>query len=198
METNDNGELVFYNVPAAEVFLQQVQMDLNKSLSTLKHKFVSFVRTLANRSRAEHFTSLKSTIQGFIRDDVQPELKEEIIEELSDRGANVETLAFSSIRRKVMHTVATRHNAASAYRALQETFAKPFLKQRDIDALAQGISDGGNSEAEQRGIGIEELGFMLRAPIAVLAVVPWLLGSGIWPFMKRVGDFLGMTTSYRI
>ncbi|KIJ61782.1 hypothetical protein HYDPIDRAFT_31110 [Hydnomerulius pinastri MD-312] len=53
----------------AEHFLQHVQTDLSRALSLLKHKIVNFVRELANRSRAEHFTSLKTRIRGFLAED---------------------------------------------------------------------------------------------------------------------------------
>ena len=174
---------------AAEIFHQQVQVELSRLLQNQERMLVSFVRTLANRSRAEHFTSLKSRIQTTINQDALPELKEEIIEELSDRGATVQTLAFSSIRRKVMHTIIIRYNATSAYRALQATIAKPFLRQGPIDIFAETMGDNRAFEAEEYKRSIEELGFMLRAPIAAITAVSWVLGSGIWPFMKNVRKF---------
>ncbi|KAL6308883.1 hypothetical protein BKA93DRAFT_725025 [Sparassis latifolia] len=175
-ETNAHDELVFRNIGAAERFLHQVQAELSKKLSTLKQKFVKNVRNLANHLRAEHFKTLQSRIRSNIADDMQQDLREEIMDELDDRSSNVEALTFHSVRRKVMHTIATRHNAASAYHALQEAIAKPFLGQSLVHEF-----DHDGDEAE----GIDELGFMLRAPIAVIAAVPWLLGAGIWPFMKR-------------
>ncbi|KAH7927606.1 hypothetical protein BV22DRAFT_268537 [Leucogyrophana mollusca] len=191
-EINDLGELVFQDVHAAEMFLQQVQVHMNKSLSYLKRKFVDFVRTLANRSRADHFASLKKRIQGFGTDDLHSILQGEIIEELTDRGSGMEALAFSTVRRKVMHTVATKHSAASAYRALQETIAKPLLKQKAIGAFQDTLSDSssGSMDTSESFSRVEDLGFMLRAPIAVIAAVPWLFGSAIWPFMKNTEKFI--------
>ncbi|OBZ66419.1 Clamp-binding protein CrfC [Grifola frondosa] len=167
IETTDE-ELTFHSVSTAEMFLQQVQIDLNRSLSKLKRDFVSFVRRLANMSREEHFASLRSKIQVFISNDVQAELKEEIIDELNERGATVETLTLSSIRRKMMHTVATSR------------FRVSLVARDDREAIPEAFTGG-----ERQDVEYEQLGFMLRAPIAVIAAVPWLLGSAIWPFMKR-------------
>ncbi|KIJ60881.1 hypothetical protein HYDPIDRAFT_43073 [Hydnomerulius pinastri MD-312] len=191
-ETAD-GDLVFPDVVTAEVFLQHVQNDLSRALSLLKRKFVNFVRELANRSRAEHFASLKTRIQGFLAEDA-PALKEEIIAELSERGAGVESLAISSMRRKAMQSIVMRHNATSAYRSIQELIAKPLLKLRPFDFFQERLVgiDQVESEADddERPQGIEDLGFMLRAPIAVLATVPWLFGSVVWPFLKYSEKFV--------
>ncbi|KAH7918876.1 hypothetical protein BV22DRAFT_1134271 [Leucogyrophana mollusca] len=181
---NDKDVIEFGHVADAEMFLQEVQGDLNKSLSDLKRKFVTAVRKLANQSRSEHFDSMKSKIQG-LKGDLQPELKEDIIEELSDRSETVEKLVFSTIRRKVMHTVATKHNAASAYRVLQMTIAKPLLKQKPTEETVERLVDRNVVADSDPGSQLADLGFMLRAPIAVIAAIPWLLGSPIWPFMKQ-------------
>lgn len=41
-------------------------------------------------------------------------------------------------------------------------------------------------EDEERNKAVEQLGFMLRAPIAVIAAIPFVLGAGVWPFMTKV------------
>lgn len=51
-------------------------------------------------------------------------------------------------------------------------------------------------EAVQKGI--DDLGFMLRAPIAVLATVPFVFGLPIWPWVVRSRTYrLEMDVIYR-
>ena len=177
------------------MFLFKSQAALNRSLTKLKRQFVGLVRNLANQSREEHFQSLKRSIQELIQDDIQPELKEDIIDELETRGATVETLVFSSIRRHVVHTVATRHTAATAFRAIEGAIAKPLLKSpQDTNTTGFDGRDGESIE-EARAKNFDQLGFMVRAPIAVVATIPWVLGAGIWPFMASVSL---ATASYSI
>jgi hypothetical protein len=169
-------------------------------LSKLKKQYVGTVRTLANKTRASLFNSLKKTIQETIRDDIQPELKEEIIDELDERSDSVEKLVISNIRRQVVRTVATRHDARSAYHAIEEKLAQPFFASRDkglytLPTTGSDSSQNLNEEEidmlveEERSKRMKELGFMLRAPIAVVAAIPWVLGAGIWPFMAKVNVF---------
>lgn len=187
-EDLDPDTLVFSRESDAEMFLYKSQLALGDSLTKLKRQFVGLVRSLANQSRTEHFQSLKRTIQLLIQDDIQPELKEDIIDELDVRGASVETLVFSSIRRQVIHTIATRHTAGTAFRAIEGAIAKPLLKSsKDSDSMIiNDYEDVENLEQQARTKSFEQLGFMVRAPIAVIATVPWVLGAGVWPFMARV------------
>ncbi|TDL23502.1 hypothetical protein BD410DRAFT_787351 [Rickenella mellea] len=178
--------LIFAHIVQAETFLYDVQQDLSQSLTKLKHQFVGLVRDLANRSRAEHFEALKGSIQESIQADVQQELQAEIVDELTTRGVSVETLMFTSIKRDVVQKIATRYNASTAFRAIEDALAKPLIRSPNPAAvLNDNWSDFDRAESEARTRGIEELGFMVRAPIAVIASVPWVLGAGIWPFMAK-------------
>jgi hypothetical protein len=77
----------------------------------------------------------------------------------------------------VIKTTATRHTARTAFRAIEERLARPWL---GTGTLGDSESDLGD-DAVQRSI--DELGFMLRAPITILATVPFVFGLPIWPWM---------------
>lgn len=83
----------------------------------------------------------------------------------------------------MIKTTDTRHTAQTAFRAIEERLARPWL------GTATPQTSGGKSEpgddnlevAVQRKI--NSLGFMLRAPIAVLATVPFVFGLPVWPWI---------------
>jgi len=84
----------------------------------------------------------------------------------------------------VIKTTATRHKAQTAFRAIEEKLARPWL------GPGSPITSGGESESDQGDDAeaavqrsIDELGFMLRAPITALASVPFVFGLPIWPWM---------------
>ena len=112
------------------MFLFASQKCLSTSLSKLKGQFTKSVRDLANRSRQKQFEALQQLIQSSIDEDIQPDLKDEIIEELGDRGVSVETLVFSSIRRQVVKTIEQRHSASSAFLSIENAIARPILRSQ--------------------------------------------------------------------
>lgn len=160
------------------------------------------VRALGNKTRASHFESLKKIIQDTVRDGLQPEVKEEIIEELDERGVSVETLVLATIKKEVVRTVSTRHTAGTAFRAIGGAVASKVLSKdigRAVDSTTTSPTspkdegDGANKKKEdERRIAEQwtQFGFMVSAPIAVIATIPWVLGAGIWPFMARVSTKL--------
>ena len=84
----------------------------------------------------------------------------------------------------MIRTTSTRHTAQTVFCAIEERLARPWL------GSVRPATNGGKSEevdnddvevAVQRRI--NDLGFMLRAPIAVLATVPFVFGLPIWPWM---------------
>ena len=98
----------------------------------------------------------------------------------------------------MIRTTETRHTAQTAFRAIEERLARPWL------GSVSSATYGGSSEtvdnddvevAVQRSI--HDLGFMLRAPIAVLATVPFVFGLPIWPWMVHSRAYhLGMDVIY--
>jgi hypothetical protein len=96
----------------------------------------------------------------------------------------------------VIKTTATRHTAQTAFRAIEERVARPWLGSgapvpSDSDSE---MGDDGEVAAQRS---IDELGFMLRAPITVLATVPFVFGLAIWPWMVYSRAYhLGMDVIY--
>ena len=94
----------------------------------------------------------------------------------------------------MIRTTATRHTPQTAFRAIEEKIARPWLGPgTPTTSDAESESDvGGDAEvAVQRSV--DELGFMLRAPITMLATVPFVFGLPIWPWMVHSRAYhLGM------
>jgi hypothetical protein len=85
----------------------------------------------------------------------------------------------------MIRVTATRHTAQTAFRAIEGKLARPWLGSIN-PAIGDGESEAKDDDVEaavQRGI--DDLGFMFRAPIAVLATVPFVFGLPIWPWMVR-------------
>jgi len=84
----------------------------------------------------------------------------------------------------VIKTTATRHTAQTAFRAIEERIARPWLGP-GTPTTRDGESEpdlGDDAEVVvQRSI--NDLGFMLRAPLTVLATVPFVLSLPIWPWV---------------
>ncbi len=128
------------------------------------------------------------------------QLKDIITGELGEKGSNLTSLVsggFLRVEENAMHKVIVRHTATTAFRSIENSIAKPFTKPQPMDVLsnAQGNSKDARvlGPEEQNGKlesqGLAGLGFMLRAPITVVASVAWVIGAGIWPFMKQVSSF---------
>ena len=83
----------------------------------------------------------------------------------------------------MIKTTDTRHTAGTAFRAIEERLARPWLGTVTTPTSdgKSGVVDNDVEVAVQKSI--NELGFMLRAPIAVLATVPFVFGLPVWPWM---------------
>ncbi|OBZ66421.1 hypothetical protein A0H81_13702 [Grifola frondosa] len=183
-----------------EFFVVSIQREMHSLLGSLKRQFVSFVRELANRCRAEYFDSLRDKIQKTIRDDAQNELMTGILDRLDAFGEDIEALLLPNIMKKVVHSiVAERYNAATAHRAIRNAIVGPLLTRNETssngtdadwtDVSTETSSDESASIVTEEK-DIQQLGFMLRAPVAVLATIPWFLGVGVWLFMARSKQYL--------
>ena len=87
----------------------------------------------------------------------------------------------------MVKTTDTHHTAQTAFRAIEERLARPILLGSD-----RPTTDGGKSEAVDNGdieVAVQQivndLGFMLREPIAVLPTVPFVFCLPIWPCMVQ-------------
>ena len=103
-------------------------------------------------------------------------------DDLESQSINIRKVAFQQIR-SMIRTTDTRHTAQTAFRAIEERLARPWL-----GTVAPQTSDGKSGPVDndvevavQRSI--NDLGFMLRAPIAVLATVPFVFGLPVWPWI---------------
>jgi len=94
----------------------------------------------------------------------------------------------------VIKTTATRYKAQTAFRAIEEKLARPWLgPSRPITSNGESESDLGDDAEAAVQRSIDELGFMLRAPITMLATVPFVFGLPIWPWMVHSRAYhLGM------
>ena len=83
----------------------------------------------------------------------------------------------------MIKTTATRHTAQTAFRAIEEKLARRWIGPGSPITSDGEFGSGQGDDAEaaiQRSI--DDLGFMLRAPITMLATVPFAFGLPIWPW----------------
>ena len=84
----------------------------------------------------------------------------------------------------MIRKTATRHTAQTAFRAIEEKLARSWLGSGNpITSDGESESDQGDGAEAAVQRSIDELGFMLRAPITMLATVPFVFGLPIWPWM---------------
>ena len=86
----------------------------------------------------------------------------------------------------MIKTTSTRHTASAVFRAIEERIARPWLGSgtpttRDNEPESESNLEDDAEVAAQRSF--DQLGFMLRAPITMLATVPFVFGLPIWPWM---------------
>jgi hypothetical protein len=98
-DVNADLNIVLDSKAAAEDFFYNSQQKLAHSLAELKRTFVSAIRTLANKAKRERFESLSKTVQSL--KDLEPELKDEILDELDSKAVNVQTLAFRKASKNI-------------------------------------------------------------------------------------------------
>ena len=84
----------------AQEFVDKSQRLLNKQLLELKGQFVSTIRKLADQANKDRIESLRKAISAF-RNDVESELRNEILVELESLAVDIRTLAFQNVRRSV-------------------------------------------------------------------------------------------------
>ena len=84
----------------AQEFFHKSQLILNQRLSELKSQFVSTIRKLADQANKDRVQSLRDAIKEF-KDDMESELRSEILAELESLAVNVRSLAFQTIQRSL-------------------------------------------------------------------------------------------------
>ena len=184
-------------VAHAEEFLRSSQRELHASLNALKSEYVSGIRTLAERAKDERFQTLRDGIKH-LDPRLQPELHKEIVgtypflesnrarkvliiisDDLESQSISIRKVAFQQIRK----AADTRHTAQTAFRAIEKALARALLgpvTPSTSDAKSEAVDNDVEAAAQQC---FDDLGFMLRAPIAALATLPFVFGLPIWPWM---------------
>ena len=105
------------------------------------------------------------------------------IDDLETQSISIRKVVFQQIR-SMIRTTNKHHTVQTAFRAIEERLARPLLgsvRPATTSGKSEAVDDGDVEVAVQRSI--DDLGFMLRAPIAVLATVPFVFGLPIWPWM---------------
>ena len=86
----------------------------------------------------------------------------------------------------MLRTTDTHHTAQTVFRAIEERLARPWSSS--VRPAANGDEseavDNGDVEVAVQQI-VNDLGFMLREPIAVLPTVPFVFCLPIWPCMVQ-------------
>ena len=102
-------------------------------------------------------------------------------------------MELNALRVKPKSTIQT------TFRAIEERIARPWLgsgTSTTSDDESESDLDNDAEVAVQRSI--DELGFMLRAPITMLATIPFVFGLPIWPWVVRSRTYhLGMDVIYQ-
>lgn len=167
-------------------------MELQSSLAHLRNEYVATIRKLAENARAKRFDALRDAIKD-IDPNIQPDLQQEMLEVLEDQ-TDIRKVFFQSIKNKI-RTTNTRYTATTAYRAIEETLAKPWLSSgagikldvldgpSDKDEAKSPVAPEDEDMEDSMRRDLDELGFMLRAPISAIAAISFVFGSPFWPWI---------------
>ena len=95
---NESSSVFVGSKRECEEFFLESQKKLTALLLELKSKFVADVRGLAERANRERIGRLKAAITAF-KDDMEAELRSEILVDLEALTTSIRGLAFHSIRK---------------------------------------------------------------------------------------------------
>lgn len=152
----------------------------------LSRKYIKFVRDLANHSRLGLFHVLMKEVESISKKkQAPPDLAEDILDKLKYQIQDVDMLFAVSLKNKAIRTDVERHNITSAYTAIRDALSKPFIRLPEIHDSKSTTS---NDSIDSPNPSASELGLMIRAPIAVLATIPLVLGSFVWPWLVHVSS----------
>jgi len=203
------------SVAHAKEFLRLSQGELHVQLQTLKTEYVGAVRRLGEEAKSFRINTLRNEIQHDpalepeLRDDVisecssvciqhHRELTARSVVELESHSFDIRELAYQEIK-KVIKRSSTRYTAKTAFQAIEAQIARLWLSpptsEDDLSASdpdcqvgpgdAEHYTDEDDKvEAAARST-VNSLGFMLRAPITVMATITWTLGAPVWVFMRE-------------
>jgi iron uptake system EfeUOB component EfeO/EfeM len=84
----------------AEAFLRESQQRLTALLQELKHRFVVTIRGLAERANKDRVENLRKAITA-LKDDMETELRSEILDDLELLTVSVRALALQTLQRRL-------------------------------------------------------------------------------------------------
>ena len=163
---------MFETIDNVERFLQEARNLIRKSLTDVKAQFVPSVRVCASSASKNLLENLLKNLVDSIGD-ASSELggiKEDISQELSDNNSAIDTIIMTSIKNRVMTKIRKRGELP--------TFQKKFTEKSPTDFETM--------EETERGEALSGLGFMVRAPAAIIANVHSALRAGVWRFVRQV------------
>lgn len=184
--------MVFKNKFDAEIFIHMAQDELTRDTrNNVVREFVGYIRYLVDQSRLQLLNLLVSQLQSTTEKEAPPELVDEILDKLWGQAWDVDALFAASLKSEgttVVRTDVERHSASTAYTAIKDAMAKPLISSHANPGAPSGSQNvsANASTSQPPGTSESELGYMIRAPIAVLATIPLVLGSFVWPWVVRV------------
>jgi len=151
---------VFDNKQEANVFFEAVYDAVASSLSGLRRNFVVAIRGMATKARDDRLNSLHlgmASSAGASGDDIYEKLKERTFEYLMDTKGTISSFSSSRIGLTPGRKLKEHYSASTAFHDLRRFIAK----------------------------GYDSSGFMVQAPVTVVASLSLVLSAGVWPFMTR-------------
>ncbi len=126
---------MFNNKYEVEKFFYMAQDEMAQDAkNNLIREFVGFVRELAERSRMQLFELLVTKLESASKEkQAPPELVGDMLDKLGYQTQDVDVLFSASLKSKVVRTDVERHNVATAYTAIKDAMAKPFMHSSESD-----------------------------------------------------------------
>jgi hypothetical protein len=183
---SDPNKLVFDSIDDVERLIHNSHQNLKKILTDFKVQFIRASRLCLDAARKELVDCLAKKLSSAIDSSA---LRVEMTSDLDNSAVNIDALLMSSIKNRVLERTRERHSAASAFQALERSITNAARRRKrgsSTDAPANEGKELREKEDVERDKALDDLGFFIRAPVAAIAAIPWLLGAGVWPFMKKV------------
>src|SRR5258706_11881544 len=115
------------------------------------------------------------------------------IVELASQSVDIRELAYSQIKSKVKMS-STRYTAKAAFQMIEAKIRRWWLNpSSDDDKIDTGddsptfspLQDNGDEVEEVARRSVEQLGFMLRAPLTAVTSIAWTFGAPVWVFLPE-------------
>ena len=111
------------------------------------------------------------------------------IVELASQSVDIRELAYSQIKSKIKMS-STRYTAKTAFQMIEAKIARWWLNPSSEDDNSD-TGDGSPTyspldeveEVARRSV--EQLGFMLRAPLTAVTSIVWTFGAPVWVFLPE-------------